>query len=439
MRNGSDLIFFVDFFVYDYICEPIKLNTSRKWICELLIRDIYLLIGLITITTLLYYLINAYSSLRYTSNTDPSKVNRNEVTIVMPVYNEKVEVFEESVESISLQGSRFIVVGDSSLEPYKTIVEKHGGTFILQEVRQGQKKAIVRGVREVTTKYVMLMDSDTVLPPDAVSSMMSHFVENVGGVGANLSIKKTGSPISYASEFVERTREVVFRAMSAHGNVMNLDGACVMYRTDIIKPFILSPEFSDFKFMGKPSPLGEDWLMTGYIIKKGYKAVKDYNTKVQCYPQENVKKFFKQNLRWSRSNWIRFGRELRDGTIVKAGRFYTFEMMYTFMMPFIALGIGLFRLYIFLMYNHGAFQLDDIFTYAIFGDIGHFGSHIIGRIFLTLANIGGSGIFLATVMQRISSEKLKTAGYGAFALAILFVTSIYGFVTFWKGKKWGTR
>lgn len=405
----------------------------------MLLREIYLIIGLLTITTLIYYLINAYSSLRYTSKTDPTLANKDEVTIVMPVYNERVEIFEESVESISQQGCKFIVVGDSSLEPYKTIVENHGGTFILQEVRQGQKKAIVRGVKEVSTRYVMLMDSDTVLPPDAISSMMSHFVENVGGVGANLSIKRTGSPISYASEFVERTREVVFRAMSAHGNVMNLDGACVMYRTDLIKPFILSPEFSDFTFMGKPSPLGEDWLMTGYIIKNGYRAVKDYNTKVQCYPQENVKKFFKQNLRWARSNWIRVGRELKEGTIIKAGRFYTFEMMYTFMMPFIALGIGLFRFYIFLSFNTGSFQFEDIFTYAIFGDIGHYGAHVIGRIIITLANIGGSGIFLAAVMQRISSEKLKTVGYGAFALGMLFVTSIYGFVTFWKGKTWGTR
>lgn len=405
----------------------------------MIIRVIYLLIGVLTITTLLYYLINSYSSLRYASKTDPSIVNRDDVTIVMPVYNEKVEIFEESVESISRQQCKFIVVGDSSLEPYRTIVENNGGTFIHQAVRQGQKKAIVRGVREVSTKYIMLMDSDTVLPPDAVSSMMSYFVGNVGGVGANLSIKKTGSSLSYASEFVERTREVVFRAMSAHGNVMNLDGACVMYRTDIIKPFILSPEFSDFKFMGKPSPLGEDWLMTGYIIKNGYKAVKDYNTKVQCYPQENVKKFFKQNLRWSRSNWIRFGRELKDGTIVKAGRFYTFEMMYTFMMPFIALGIGLFRFYIFLMFNHGIFHLEDLFTFAMFGDIGHFGKYIVGRIILTVANIGGSGIFLATVMQRISGEKLKTVGYGAFALGILFVTSVYGLLTFWKGKTWGTR
>lgn len=405
----------------------------------MLIREIYLLIGILTIATLVYYLVNSYSSLRYSSKTDESLVDLEELTIVMPVYNEKVEIFRESIESVAMQGSRFVVVGDSSLEPYKSITEENGGSFVLQPVRQGQKKAIVLGMHYVSTKYVMLMDSDTVLPPNAASSMMSHFVEKVGGVGANLTIKKTGSGISYAAEFVERSREVVFRAMSSHGNVMNLDGACVMYRTDLIKPFILSPEFSDFKLMGKPSPLGEDWLMTGYIIKKGYRAVKDYSTKVQCYPQESSKKFFRQNLRWSRSNWIRFGREVRDGTIFRAGGFYSFEMIYTFMLPFIALGIGLFRFYTFIAFNHGAVPIQDIFSLALFGDITHLGRFLVARIVMFLANIGGTGIFLVTVVHRMSGERLKTVAYGALAIGMLFVTSIYGLMTFWKGKTWSTR
>lgn len=410
-----------------------------KSFVDLLIREIYLIIGILTLATLIYYLVNSYSSFRYSSVTDDSLVDKDKVTIVMPVYNENVDVFTDSIDSVSRQGSKFVVVGDSSLEPYKSIVEQRGGTFVHKAVREGQKKAIVTAMQHVHTEYVLIMDSDTVLPDNAVPGMMSHFVGKVGGVGANLSIKKTGSMISYAAEFVERTREVVFRAMSAHGNVMNLDGACVMYKTDLIKPFILSPAFFDTRFLGKPSQLGEDWLMTGYIISNGYKAVKDFSTKVQCYPQENLKKFFKQNLRWSRSNWIRFGRELSNGTMLKAGKFYTFEMLYTFALPFIALGFGFFRLYTFMLFDHGVFQIADIFSYAFFGDINHFGHFIVGRILMTVANIGGTGIFLATVAQRMSGERLKTFVYGAVAMVVLFVTSMYGLLTFWKTKSWGTR
>ncbi len=405
----------------------------------MLLRDVYFAIGLLTLATLFYYLINSYSSMKYISRTDNSLVDLNEATIVMPVYNEKLEIFTESIDSVSMQGCRFIAVGDSSYEPYKSIVESRGGMFVHQAVRQGKKKALARAMEYVSTGYVVFMDSDTILPENAVSSMMSHFVGNVGGVGANLAIKKTGEPLSYASEFVERTREVIFRAMSAHGNVMNLDGACVMYRTGIIRPFILSEEFSEMSVLGNASPLGDDWQMTGYIIKNGYRAVKDYNTKVQCYPQENLKKFFRQNLRWSRSNWIRFGRELKDGTIIKAGRFYTLEMVYTFALPFIALGIGVFKLYTFFFFNHGAFQVEDIIGYVMFGNLSTIGHHLFLRVAVTLANFGGSAIFLGAVVHRMSGERLKTIGYGAVALGILFITSIYGLLTFWKGNSWGTR
>ena len=405
----------------------------------MLVREVYFAIGLLTLATVFYYLINSYSSMRYISQTDYSLVDPNKATIVIPVYNEKENIFTEAIDSVSRQGCSFVVVGDSSYEPYKAITETRGGLFVHQKSRQGKKKALALAMGYLSTEYVMFMDSDTILPENAVSSMMSHFVNNVGGVGANLTIKKTGDPISYASEFVERSREVIFRAMSAHGNVMNLDGACVMYRTDIIRPFIMSKEFSDFSIMGKSSPLGDDWQMTGYIIKNGYKAVKDYTTKVQCYPQENVKKFFRQNLRWSRSNWIRFGRELREGTIIKAGGFYTLEMVYTFALPFIALGIGIFKLYSFFLFNHASFQAGDIFAFALFGDLNTLGSHLFIRVAVALMNLGGSAIFLGAVVQRMSGERLKTIAYGALALGVLFVTSIYGLLTFWKGNSWGTR
>ncbi len=402
----------------------------------------FILLGLIILTgiSFIYYTINSYSSLKLRTVTNPGIVDLSKVTIAMPVYNEDVAVFTESIESISRQGCKFVVVGDSSDEPYRTIVQKAGGLFVLQETRGGQKKAIARAMDFVDTEYVLLVDSDTILPENAVSSMMSHFDETVGGVGANITIKQTGTPVAYASEFVERSREVVFRAMSAHGNVMNLDGACVMLRTELVRPFIKSPEFLDFKLFGKPSVLGEDWLITGYIINKGYRAVKDYQTRVESYPQKNMKKFIKQNIRWARSGWIRFGRELTDGTAIRAGKFYTFELIYTYLLPVIALSFGIYRLVSFFYAHPGDLRLMDIISDLVMLSPSSIGYILYTRVMITLTNVSGSMIFLGAVISRIRSQKLRTLGYGAFALLILFVTNIYGIFTFWKGgNKWLTR
>ena len=75
----------------------------------------------------------------------------------------------------------------------------------------------------------------------------------------------------------------------------------------------------------------------------------------------------------------------------------------------------------------------------MFGNLSTIGHHLFLRVAVTLANFGGSAIFLGAVVQRMNGERLKTIGYGAVALGILFITSIYGLLTFWKGNSWGTR
>lgn len=400
----------------------------------------YLSIGILTLTSFVYYVLNTLGAIRFSKNNTRDDLGPDDVTICIPVYNEKIDIFTECIESVAAQGSQFVVVGDSSYEPYKTIVEKNGGQFVHKPVRGGQKRAIALGMEYVNTPYVLIMDSDTVLPENAVASMVSHFVEGVGGVGPNISIKPTGTPVAYGAEFVERTREVVYRAMSAHGSVMHLDGACVMYRTDIIKPFIISEDFLDFKIMGKHTQLGEDWLMALHTLTSGYKLVKDYSVKVQNYPQDTIKKFVKQSIRWARSEWVRFGMEFKTGNARRNGRFYTFELIYTYMLPLIGLFVLLVRSYSFFAFHPNDSALVDLVRDSLM--LGGYYRSVYGlvvRVALTVTNFIGSGMFLFTVVGRIKSERIRTLAYGGMAMGILFCTTIYGLVTFWKHTKWSTR
>ncbi len=404
---------------------------------------VFLGIGILTLTTFTYYVINILGSKKFSKEHTRDDLGPNDVTICIPVYNEDQEIFKECIDSVSSQGSKFVVVGDSSYEPYKSIVESHGGTFVHKPVREGQKKAIARSMEFVETQYVLIMDSDTILPDGAVSSMVSHFVEGVGGVGPNIGIKNTGTPVAYGAEFVERTREVVYRAMSAHGSVMHLDGACVMYRTDLIKPFIVSDDFLNFKIFGKATQLGEDWLMALHALTSDLKLVKDYNVRVETYPQKTFKKFYKQSLRWSRSEWVRFGMEFRTGNALKKGRFYTFELIYTYMLPFIAIVAFFLRtipIFLIQLHHPDPSLFDFIRTAALLSN-PHYASatRTLYNFALFGVNTTGSGIFILTVAGKISKERIRTMAYGAVAMGILFVTTVYGAFTFWKEPKWGTR
>jgi cellulose synthase/poly-beta-1,6-N-acetylglucosamine synthase-like glycosyltransferase len=400
---------------------------------------IYAILIASTAVSFAYYVLNSYGSLKYSKEIRNKNVDLSTVTISIPVYNEDPEVFKECIDAVKRQGCKFLVVGDSSLDPYRTIVEERGGAFVYLKEHGGKKKAMQEAMKHVNTEFVVLMDSDTILPENAVSNMLSHFDLNVGGVGANIGIKKTGSSVSYCSEFVERSREVVFRAMSAHGSVMNLDGACSTYRTEIIRPFISSNEFLGVNRKGKTNVLGEDWLLTGHVIRSGYTAVKDYETRVESYPPKDFRKFLKQNIRWSRSGWRRFGKELTNGTAAKAGKFYTFELVYTYMLPIIALAFIIFRGYHFLEINYSylvSFNIYGILTPRHFEHVGYF---LYSRIGMEFVDLFGTGIFVLGIVDRIKTDRLKTLMYGAVAMAIIFATTIYGLATFWKTAKWLSR
>jgi cellulose synthase/poly-beta-1,6-N-acetylglucosamine synthase-like glycosyltransferase len=405
---------------------------------------IYLALFSITIISFVYYILNAYYSTYYKKGETVLEARPSETTIIMPVYNENVKTFKEAVISLKLQGASFIVVGDSSLEPYKTITEENGGKFIYIPVNGGKKNALVQGIKQVNTKYVMFVDSDTIIPANALKSMLTYFSPGIAGVGVNIEIKNDGTYVSYASEFIERLTEMISKSMSRHGNVYVLDGRCVLYRTDVVKPFMLSDEFLNKKIFGKKVVLGDDMQLTSYLIKNKYKMVKDYDITVETDPQKGAKNFLKQQIRWSRRGWYFFFKNISDGTAKNGGKFYTFEILYIYLIPIIGFSLMILRGMFFLKFLG---HIDYLSVITVNNFILHQFFRIHPRhVLFTLINglmyaIGAIGdtIFVGAIMLRIPKKRIRTLAYGAIALGILFFVNIYGLLTFWKQSKWLTR
>ncbi len=406
--------------------------------------DIALLI--ITIVSFVYYVLNVYYSTYYLKGEKNENVNVKDATIVVPVYNENVDTFKNVVISIKAQGTQFIVVGDSSLEPYKTITEENGGKFIYIKERGGKKNAIATGIREVNTKYTMFIDSDTVIPTDTLKSMLTYFTGNIAGVGVNIHIKNDGRIVSYASEFIERLTEMISKSMSRHGNIYVLDGRCALYSTEIIKPYILSDEFLNKKLFGKKVLLGDDMQLTSYLIKNKYTLIKDYDITVETDPQENFKKFLNQQIRWSRRGWYFFFKNFSNGTAKNGGKFYSFELLYIYLIPIAGFILFAFRAAFFMRFlGHLDYLSVQRMSKFVMFSVFHF--HSRGRFFYdslvrTLSYvIGASGdlLFIGAMAIKIPKNRIRTIAYGALGLGILFFVNLYGLATFWKQSKWLTR
>jgi glycosyltransferase involved in cell wall biosynthesis len=384
-----------------------------------------------------YLLTNVLLSRRRARSPRGSAIAPSEVTIVVMVYHEPAELFVQCLRSVVAQGCRVLVVGDAVEEPYRSLTEHVGGEFVRLPVHGGKKAAMAEGIRSVATPYVLFVDADTVLPDGAAIGLGAYFADGVGGVGANLSVRDTGTGVAAAAEFVERAREVVLRAMSARGNVLYLDGACMMFRTEQVRHYILSEEFQRLEVAGRASTLGDDWLLTDHVLALGLTTVKAYDVHVVTCPKETVPAFVRQNVRWSRSNWIRLGRYLRGAGPDHPGLFYRAELAGTYALPVLVVALAVLRGPIeFRMFQHQVLDplVRTIVGVGASGPGAHYGVswwEVASRL-QSVVGLAGTGVFLGEVAKRVEPRRrLRTIAYGALGSVVLLATSIYGLVTFW--------
>lgn len=76
----------------------------------------------------------------------------DDLTIVMPSYNENHETIRKTVENLKSLGAEVIVVDDGSENPYPEAI-KHG-------VNQGYGSALMTGIKNATRPLILTIDSD---------------------------------------------------------------------------------------------------------------------------------------------------------------------------------------------------------------------------------------------------------------------------------------
>ncbi len=404
------------------------------------IWDIAFFVGLVPVV---YLLVNAFLSRHRGSVGRAPPADPRDVTIVVPVHAERPERFAECLRSVTRDGCRVIVVGDGVDEPYRTLATEAGAEFVGLAERGGKKRALAAGVHQVSTEFVLFVDSDTEIPEHAVRDLSTYFEAGVGGVGANLYVRPNGSLAARCSEFVERAREVVLRAMSSRGNVLYLDGACMMFRTDVVRPYVLSDDFQHLTVLGRPTRLGDDWQLTDHVLRQGLRTVKAYSVGAITERPESLAAFVRQNVRWSRSSWIRLGRYLSGNGPQDPGLFYRLELAGTYALPLLALALGIVRLP---LYVHLGEQFLALLGASLNGFLRlPYAAHgpLVLRFFLsaeTLIGLVAAGTFSAAVARRLPpGDRARTLAAGLLGTALLFPITIYGLLTFWRSPVWQGR
>jgi mycofactocin system glycosyltransferase len=104
-----------------------------------------------------------------------------QVTFVVPTRDRPAQL-ERLLASIArggARGDRIIVVDDASLDPRAVarVATRYGANLVALDHNVGPADARNAGLARVTSAYVAFVDSDTVLLPDTIGTLLRHFAD----------------------------------------------------------------------------------------------------------------------------------------------------------------------------------------------------------------------------------------------------------------------
>jgi hyaluronan synthase len=232
------------------------------------------------------------------------------VTVVVPAYNEDPALLHRCLLSIDRQDYpeiEAIVVDDGSLNVEELLPvhdEFSTGRFrvVLQPDNAGKRSCQAVVFDQALGDVVVTIDSDTVLQPDAIRTIVRRF-ENptVGAVTGNVEV------INQRQNLL--TRLIGYRywtafnqeraAQSYFGIVMCASGPFSAYRRTIIDQ--VRDSYINQRFLGQPCSFGDDRHLTNLVLALGYDVVYDGHAVARTLVPSRIRDYLRQQTRWNKS------------------------------------------------------------------------------------------------------------------------------------------
>ncbi|MET0789517.1 MAG: glycosyltransferase family 2 protein [Cellulomonas sp.] len=264
--------------------------------------EIYLFAFFSTLVWALW-IVKVVLSRRYRPVTAPYEVT---TSVVIPVVDEPLDLFRSVLARIVAQRpDEVIVVINGAVN---TALEEVSDEFapLVRWVHTpipGKRNAVMIGTQMSTGEITVLVDSDTVWTDGTLPELVKPFADaSVGGVTTRQRIlEPERSWITRWADWLENTRALYsMPAQSALGQVGCLPGRTIAFRRRILMQVM--DKFMTEKFLGVFLEVSDDRTLTNLTLKAGYRTVYQYSS--LCYTDAplQVKKLFKQQLRWARGS-----------------------------------------------------------------------------------------------------------------------------------------
>ena len=272
-------------------------------------------------------------------NPSKGKAGNELVSVIIPVYNQEsmIELVIDSIFSSSYKNLEVIAVNDGSTDGTKEILEKIKKKYkklkIIHKKNGGKRKAIGTGFSNSKGKFLVFIDSDSLIGSKSIEEFMKAFNsdEKIGGVVANAKAWNNRKnlitklqDVWYDGQFnIHKTCESVFglviccsgcmcayRRAALDGFIQNWVEADVVIGDDReLTSFVNAKPWSKFELMSAFSQKrlehsskfddAEDRILTGQTLLE-WKTVYVSSAVVYTDVPEKFKGFLKQQIRWKK-------------------------------------------------------------------------------------------------------------------------------------------
>ncbi len=186
-------------------------------------------------------------------------------------------------------------------------VEKSGGRIIAVDLprNSGKRHALYKGLLVSTSEIIVTLDSDTIVPPQALRQLAAPFAYDpaIGGVAGNIRVSNTKDgmipkmlDVSFVFGF-----EFLKSAQSCVRSVLCCCGALSAFRRTALLPHM--KEWVNETIFGRPAIIGEDRALTNILIREGWGVVFQKDALAYSEMPTDYPSLCKMMIRWTRGNF----------------------------------------------------------------------------------------------------------------------------------------
>ncbi|MEP6727093.1 MAG: polysaccharide deacetylase family protein [Bacteroidota bacterium] len=225
------------------------------------------------------------------------------VSIIVPAYNEEVNAVSSLNNLLKTDYPNFEIIfaddgsKDSTFEKVNAAFKDNTVIRVLTKPNGGKASALNYGIQQSFADYVVCIDADTKLLPNAVSLLMRHFdkqdatAENmIGAVAGNVKVGNEVNAITrwQAIEYIT-SQNFDRKAFAAVNAITVVPGAIGAFRKKALD------DAGGFT----TDTLAEDCDLTVRILRCGYTIKNDNEAIAMTEAPESIRMFLKQRFRWS--------------------------------------------------------------------------------------------------------------------------------------------